>query len=148
MTRETPEAFLGNLAGIEKSGKMPRLALVRVSSGDLAANDRMLGTLVSRLSRSRFWPEMAIFILVTHTGNGQDHVDRRRAPVFVVSPYVRRRSVDSNMYNTTSMLRTIELISGLQPMTQFDAASRPMSACFQATPDPTPYTPADGGAAR
>ena len=127
---------------------MPRLALVRLSKGDLADNDRALGVIVRRLSSSRFWPETAIFILVTHTGNGPDHVDRHRAPAFVVSPYVRRRSVDSTMYNTTSMLRTIELISGLQPMTQFDAAARPMAACFQAKPETTPYTLADGGGVR
>jgi hypothetical protein len=44
------------------------------------------------------------------------------------------------MYNTTSVLRTIELILGLNPMTQFDAGARPMHAAFKATPDPAPYT--------
>src|SRR5262249_265440 len=43
------------------------------------------------------------------------------------------------MYNTTSMLRTMEFILGLHPMTQFDAASRPMTSAFQNKPDPTPY---------
>jgi hypothetical protein len=57
----------------------------------------------------------------------------------VISPYAKRRTVDTNMYNTTSMLRTIELILGLRPMTQFDAAARPISSCFQSTPDLTPY---------
>jgi YVTN family beta-propeller protein len=146
--KEAADEFLGELAGLEKSGQMPRLALIRLRNGDLAAHDRTLGTLVSRLSRSRFWPEMAIFVLVTHTGSGEDHVDRHRAPAFVVSPYVKRRSVDSAMYNTTSMLRTIELITGLQPMTQFDAASRPMSACFQVTPVATPYAMAGAGGDR
>jgi hypothetical protein len=44
------------------------------------------------------------------------------------------------MYNTTSMLRTIEVILGLKPMTQFDAAARPMLAAFQSQPDNAPYT--------
>ena len=44
------------------------------------------------------------------------------------------------MYNTTSMLRTIELILGLQPMTHFDAGARPMSTMFQATPNLKPYS--------
>jgi hypothetical protein len=43
------------------------------------------------------------------------------------------------MYNTASMLRTMEMILGLRPMTQFDAAARPMSAAFQAGADPAPY---------
>ncbi|HSW50367.1 MAG TPA: alkaline phosphatase family protein, partial [Bryobacteraceae bacterium] len=72
------------------------------------------------------------------TNRGADHVDPRRAPALVVSPYVKRGVVDSTLYNTTSMLRTIGLIAGLQPMTQFDAAARPMAACFQAKPAPAP----------
>ena len=42
------------------------------------------------------------------------------------------------MYNTTSMLRTMELILGLRPMTHFDAGARPMTAAFQSQPDPAP----------
>jgi hypothetical protein len=44
------------------------------------------------------------------------------------------------MYNTTSMLRTMEFLLGLHPMTHFDAGARPMTACFQQQPEPTPYT--------
>jgi hypothetical protein len=67
-------------------------------------------------------------------------VDSHRSVAFIISPYVRRRAVDSTMYNTTSMLRTMELLLGLRPMTQFDAGSRPMASAFQSTPDPAPYT--------
>jgi hypothetical protein len=44
------------------------------------------------------------------------------------------------MYNTTSMLRTIEFLLGLQPMTHFDAGARVMTASFQSQPNPAPYT--------
>jgi hypothetical protein len=37
------------------------------------------------------------------------------------------------------MLRTIELILGLGPMSQFDAAARPMRASFQAKADTAAY---------
>jgi len=47
--------------------------------------------------------------------------------------------VDSSMYNTTSVLRTFELILGLRPMTVFDAASRPMFAALQNTTVLTPF---------
>jgi hypothetical protein len=145
---ETWESFLKDLAGFEKTGQMPRLVLVRLTSGNMADNDLALGRIAGGLSRSRFWPETAIFVLEAHTGMGPDHVDPHRAPALVVSPYVKRHSVDATMYNTTSMLRTLELIAGLQPMTQFDAAARPMSLCFQATPDTAPYVEATGGAPR
>ena len=71
--------------------------------------------------------------------NGPDHVDAHRTTAYVISPYTRHGAVDSTMYSTSSMLRTIELILGLKPMSQFDAAATPMFNSFQATPDLTPY---------
>ncbi len=71
--------------------------------------------------------------------NGPDHVDAHRTIAYAISPYIKRHSVDSTMYSTSSMLRTIELILGLDPMSQFDAAARPMANAFTATPDLTPY---------
>jgi hypothetical protein len=132
---EQAKAFLQDLAGFEKAGQAPRLLLLRLGGGNTADNDQALGMIVQGVSKSSFWPKTAIFVLTANTGGGPDPVDSHRAPAFVISPYARRRAVDSTMYNTASMLRTIELILGLQPMTQFDAAARPMSACFQATPD-------------
>ncbi len=46
----------------------------------------------------------------------------------------------STQYNQTSLLRTIELMLGLPPMNQLDASATPMTDCFTATPDFTPYT--------
>jgi len=146
--------FLEDLAEYEKSGSMPRLIFMRLgndhtngtSGGKLtpfsmvADNDFALGTLVEAVSKSRFWTSTAIFVLEDDAQNGPDHVDSHRSPAFVISPYVKHGVVDSSMYNTTSMVRSIELILGLRPMTQFDAAARPMSAAFQGTPDPAPYT--------
>jgi hypothetical protein len=43
------------------------------------------------------------------------------------------------MYSTTSILRTIELILGLPPMSQYDASATPMWRCFQSAPDMTPF---------
>jgi len=94
---------------------------------------------VEGVSKSRFWPKTAIFVLEDDAQNGADHVDSHRSPAFILSPYTRRGVVDSTMYNTTSMLRTIELILGLRPMTQFDAASKPMFSAFSKEPDPRPY---------
>jgi hypothetical protein len=43
------------------------------------------------------------------------------------------------MYTTSSMLRTIELILGLEPMSQYDAAAEPMWRCFTSSPTLTPF---------
>jgi YVTN family beta-propeller protein len=151
---ERARVFLQDLAEFEKSGQMPRLIFMRLGNDHtqgstpgkkaplslVADNDYALGMIVEGVSHSRWWQKTAIFVLEDDAQNGPDHVDSHRSAAFVLSPYARRRAVDSSMYNTTSMLRTMELILGLHPMTQFDAGARPMHAAFQAAPELAPYT--------
>ena len=92
------------------------------------------------VSASKFWPKTAIFVLEDDAQNGPDHVDSHRSPAYVISPYTKRGVVDHTMYNTASMLRTMELILGLNPLTMFDAAARPMDNAFQLTPNLKQYT--------
>jgi len=147
------DRFLHELKRFEAEGGMPRLQVVRLP-GDhtsgvrkgkrtpnacIADNDAALGRIVEGISHSRFWPQTAIFILEDDAQNGADHVDAHRTVALVASPYIKRHTVDSTMYTTSSMLRTIELVLGLQPMSQFDAAATPMFAAFQAKPDLTGY---------
>ena len=141
--------FLEELAGFEKTGEMPQLCVVRLpndhTSGTspgkwtvpacVADNDLALGQLVEGLSKSRFWKQMAIFVVEDDAQNGSDHVDAHRTVALAIGPYIKRHSVDSTLYSTSSMLRTMELILGLEPMSQFDAAARPMFKSFTATPD-------------
>ncbi len=145
--------FLRDLKAFEASGGMPKLILMRLGNdhtygaapGKLspvslfADNDYALGLLVEAVSHSKFWPSTAIFVIEDDAQNGPDHIDSHRSPVFVLSAYTRRGIVDSTMYNTTSVLRTIELILGLHPMTHFDAAAAPMWRAFSNTPNLAPY---------
>ena len=87
---------------------------------------------VEGLSKSKFWSKTAIFVVEDDAQNGADHVDSHRSPAYVISPYTRGGKIDSTMYNTTSMLRTIELLLGLRPMTVYDASSTPMTRAFNA----------------
>jgi DNA-binding beta-propeller fold protein YncE len=105
----------------------------------VADNDLAVGRLVEHISHSKIWKECAIFILEDDAQSGADHVDAHRSTAYVISPYTRRNFVDHTMYSTSSMLRTIELILGLPPMSQYDAAATPMWRCFTATPDLTPF---------
>ncbi len=106
----------------------------------VADNDLALGQIVEAVSKSRFWPETAIFVVEDDPQAGLDHVDSHRTVALCISPYTRRGVVDSTHYNQTGMLRTIELIFGLAPMNQLTMASNPMTNCFQETPDLAPYT--------
>ena len=105
----------------------------------VADNDLAVGMFVEYLSKSPIWKETAIFIVEDDAQNGPDHVDAHRTTAYVAGGFVRRKMVDHTMYSTTSMLRTIELILGIPPMTQYDAAAEPMWRCFSSTADMTPF---------
>jgi hypothetical protein len=105
----------------------------------VADNDLAVGKLVEHISKSPIWENSVIFIVEDDAQNGPDHVDAHRTTAYMAGGYVQRHYVDHTMYSTSSMVRTIELILGLSPMTQYDAAATPMWRCFSKTPDPTPF---------
>ena len=107
---------------------------------DVADNDLAIGKFIAHLSKSPIWKESVIFILEDDAQNGPDHVDAHRSIAFVAGGLVKRHYVDHTMYSTSSMLRTIELILGIPPMSQYDAAAEPMWRCFTNKADLTPYT--------
>ncbi|MCX6953231.1 MAG: beta-propeller fold lactonase family protein [Verrucomicrobia bacterium] len=148
------ERFAAEIRRFEAEGGMPRLQVLRLgndhTSGTkagsrtptamVADNDRALGLIVEAVSHSKFWGETAIFVLEDDAQNGPDHVDAHRMPALAISPWTKRGAVDSTLYSTTSMLRTMELVLGLQPMSQFDAAAMPMWASFADAADLRPFT--------
>jgi len=101
----------------------------------VGSNDLALGRIVEAVTHSRFWPETAIFVIEDDAQNGPDHVDDHRTVGLVISPYTRQGIVDSTHYTTASMVRTMELILGLPPMTQYDRAATPMYRCFHSKPN-------------
>ena len=105
----------------------------------VADNDLAVGKLIEHISNSSIWAQSAIFILEDDAQNGPDHVDAHRSIALVVSPYTKRNYLDNTMYSTSGMLRTIELILGLPPMSQYDAAAMPMFRSFTSKPDFTKF---------
>jgi hypothetical protein len=106
----------------------------------IAENDLALGRIVEAISHSASWKESAIFVLEDDAQNGPDHVDAHRSPALVISPFSKRHMVDSTLYTTSGLLRTMELLLGLPPMSQYDAAATPMYNAFQATPVLAPFS--------
>ena len=104
-----------------------------------ADNDLAVGMFLEHLSNSPVWKESVVFILEDDAQNGPDHVDAHRSPAYVAGPYVKRNFVDHTPYTTSGMLRTIELILGLPPMSQYDAAATPLWRSFTAKPDYTSF---------
>ncbi len=148
------DRFLLELKGFVQKGELPRLIIIRLpndhTSGTrqglpsprayVADNDLAMGRVLEALSNTPFWKKMTVFIVEDDAQNGHDHVDAHRTVALLAGPYVRRKASIHTMYSTSSMLRTMELILGLEPMSQFDAAAQPMYACFTSTPDFSPFS--------
>ena len=145
--------ILRELADYERQGRYPNLVIIclpqdHTSGTDprcptpaacVADNDLALGRIVEALSKSRFWPKMAIFAIEDDPQDGWDHVSGYRTTVYVAGPHVKRGATVSTRYNTTSILRTIGQILGMPPLNQFDASATPMTDCFTDVADPTPF---------
>ena len=148
--RDTAKAdvFIQELHDAESSGDWPNFMVMSLGedhtsglapgafspTAQVGNNDQALGKIVEAVSRSKFWKETAIFVIEDDAQNGPDHVDAHRTVGLVISPWMKRGVVDSTMYTTSSYVRTMELILGLPPMTQFDTAATPMFAAFSTTP--------------
>src|SRR5262249_21366095 len=147
------DEWLQEFAGYVASGDLPAVEFVylprdhtkNTASGQpsptamVADNDLAVGRLVEAVSHSDFWRATAIFIVADDAPDGPDHVEMHRTVAQIISPYSQTGAVDSTFYSTVSMLRTIELIAGIPPLTQFDAAATPMNASFSSTPNFRPY---------
>ncbi len=145
--------FLEDVKEWEANGNMPNLMILRLGNdhtngttpGKLAPlslfadNDYALGMIVEGVSKSKFWPKTAIFVIEDDAQNGPDHVDSHRSPMLAISPYTHHGTLDSNMYNQSSVLRTIELILGMRPLTHYDAGARPLYAAFSSEANTAPY---------
>lgn len=105
----------------------------------VADNDLAVGMFVDYLSHSPIWNETLIVIVEDDAQNGPDHVDAHRSTAYLAGGFVKRGFVDHTMYSTSSALRTIELILGLPPMSQYDAAAEPLWRCFSKTANHPPF---------
>jgi YVTN family beta-propeller protein len=147
------DIWLKEFRQFEQNGKLPRLSIIRLprdhTAGTragshtpramIADNDLALGRIIDAISHSRYWKNSAVFVLEDDAQNGPDHVDAHRSVLVVVSPFVKRRTIDHTLYTTCGVLRTIELILGLPPMSQYDAAAAPIYRAFTGKADLRPF---------
>jgi hypothetical protein len=148
------DVWLEEFREFEKNGGLPQLSILRLGNDHtagtrpgswtpramVAENDHALGRLVEAISASRYWKDTAIFVLEDDAQNGPDHVDAHRSIGFIISPYTQRKGlVDRTLYTTSGFLRTMELILGLEPLSQYDAAATPAYNAFSLTPNLAPF---------
>ncbi|MBZ5585325.1 MAG: hypothetical protein LAQ30_24610 [Acidobacteriia bacterium] len=147
------EEFLREFAEREKSGDFPNLSLISLNQDHtngtrpgsptpkamVADDDLALGRIVEAISKSRIWSKSLILVTEDDAQDGVDHVDGHRTLALAIGPLIRRNAVDSNNYNHTSLIRTIQEIFRIPPRTRFVKAARPMTSIFTAQANPEPY---------
>jgi len=112
-------------------GKLTPAALI-------AQNDYAVGLIVSAISHSKVWASSAIFIIEDDSQDGADHVSAQRTTFYLASPYAVGGTIHEH-YATVSVLRTIELLLGMQPLSNYDATAAPLYAAFGTTPNLAPF---------
>jgi hypothetical protein len=150
---ERVKAWRQEFADYVANGNLPQLETIhlpndhtsgtakgkRTPKAYVAQNDLALGMIVETISHSIYWKESAIFVVEDDAQNGPDHVDAHRTVALVISPYTKHHFVDSTHYSTVSMVRTLESILGLPPMSQFDAGATAMVNAFEWKLDSASY---------
>lgn len=131
-----PDLMILSLPSDHGEGMNPEYPTIRSMQAD---NDLAFGRVVEAVTKSPAWEETIIFCIEDDGQASPDHVDGHRVPFYVISPYTKRKHVDSHQYTTAGLLRSIELILGLDPMCRFDALATPITTCFNDKPDLTPF---------
>ena len=131
---------------------LPNLSILRLSNDHtdgiaarkptpqfyVADNDYALGLLVEAVSNSPYWKDTAIVVVEDDAQDGPDHVDAHRSVALLISAYNRPGALIHEFHNTVSLIRTIELLLGIEPMNQLDATATPINI-FRAEADLKPY---------
>ena len=117
----------------------------------VAQNDAAVGQIISALSKSKYWSSTAVFVTEDDSQDGVDSVDGHRNVLLVASPYAKQVSGDGCLpgyighvhYDQASVLRTLELMLGVSPISAYDAGATPMYDLFQDKDSATELTAAD-----
>ena len=148
------DQYIADMDQFEKDGTLPALSILLLPDDHTAGtraggptpracvadNDLALGRIVERISKSKFWKETLILVIEDDSQFGVDHVDGHRTVALCISPYTRRGSVNSTLFNHTSFIRTIGLALGLPAMNRFDRTATPLTSCFTTAAELAPFT--------
>ncbi len=135
-----------------RNGQLPNLSVIRLPNDHtdgvsvrkptpqfyVADNDYALGLMVEAVSNSPYWKDTAIVVVEDDAQDGPDHVDAHRSVALVISAYNKPGALVHEFHNTVSLIRTIELLLGIEPMNQLDATATPINI-FRTEPDLRPY---------
>ena len=105
----------------------------------IATNDQAVGDLVDFLSHSPVWESTMVVVVEDDSQDGLDHRDGHRNILAIASPYAKRGMLSSLHVSQASVLRTVELVLGIEPLSSYTQYATVPYDMFQAKPDLRPY---------
>jgi phospholipase C len=142
-------------------GTLPDFSFIRPGVGysteppeDIGQGDAWIGQLVNAVARSQYWDSTAIFVTYDEGGGFWDHEAPSyasgygtRTPMIIISPYARP-GVFHHQTTNVSILKFMQTLWGLPPLTPLNAAQDNLLAAFDFSQSPLaaptlPVAPAD-----
>jgi len=118
-----------------------------------------VGSIANAIGGSKYWNSTVILVVWDDWGGWYDHVAPHapvsapddpyefgmRVPLIVISPFVRQRGlIDHTPRNFTSILRFIESVYHISPLTDIDSSTDDLMSMFDFGPrSPLSYMPVD-----
>ena len=101
----------------------------------VANNDEATGKIISFLSRSKIWKNTLVFLTEDDAQSGADHISAHRTFALMMGPYVKKGALIKQRYSQVSIVKTIEAIFDLPPMSQWDANAKAIINGFTSKQD-------------
>jgi len=145
--------FVRDFGALSAAHRQPRFAYVALpaaqdtvagvpAEGAIIDEDRALGTIVDFLSHLSSWRTTVVFVVPAGARLGRDHIDASRTFALVVSPFVKHNYVGMRHLSTASVLKTVDRLFVLPPLSLGDLLANDMSDFFTVRPDLRPYVAA------
>jgi len=145
--------FVRDFGALSAAHRQPRFAYVALPGGldgpqgvpaesSIADEDHALGTIVDFLSHLSSWRTTVVFVVPAGARMGRDHIDASRTFALVISPFVKHNYVGMRHLSTASVLKTIDRLFRLPPLSLGDLLANDMGDFFGERPDLRPYVAA------
>jgi YVTN family beta-propeller protein len=147
------DEFVRDFGALSAAHRQPRFAYVALPGAldgpqgvpvesSIADEDHALGTIVDFLSHLSSWRTTVVFVVPAGARMGRDHVDASRTFALVISPFVKHNYVGMRHLSTASVLKTIDRLFRLPPLSLGDLLANDMGDFFGQRPDLRPYVAA------
>ena len=100
----------------------------------VANNDHATAQLLHYLSATPQWRHMAVFLTEDDAQSGADHINAHRTLALAMGPWVKSGDLDTHPLSQVNIVRTIEAVFHLPPMSQWDANAQVISGIWANSP--------------